>query len=72
MWFTDGIKAVLNKKALTVSIVAALSGMKIGVWGIAVHVTAIVIKTGLEVICEVSRPSGIMELRNISKREAAP
>jgi hypothetical protein len=65
MWFTDGLKAVLNKKVLTASIIVALSGLKLGFFGIAVHVTSIVLKTGLEVVCEVWRPSGIMDLRNI-------
>lgn len=67
MWFTDGVKALLNKKMLTGSIIVALAGVKVGFYGISVYVTAIVLKLGLDVVCEISRPVGIMDLRDRKK-----
>jgi hypothetical protein len=63
LWYSDGVKAVLDKKYLTGSIVAALSGYRIGVYALAVHTSAIVLKTGVEVFCDVYQPPPIMGAR---------
>jgi len=63
MWFTDGMKAVLDKKYLTVSIATALSGLNAGVYAIAVYLTALLIKIGLETFCNVYKPDNVMGLR---------
>ncbi|OHX34040.1 hypothetical protein BJL95_05975 [Methylomonas sp. LWB] len=63
MWFTNGFQAVLDKKYLTTAIVAALNEFKAGVYAIAVYVTALVIKLGIEVFCEIYKPQSLMSLR---------
>lgn len=63
LWYTDGLKAVLDKKYITGSIVTALSGYRIGVYAMAVYVSALVLKTGIEVFCEVYQPPPIMGAR---------
>jgi hypothetical protein len=59
-WFNEGVTIVLNKKYIASAIVAALSGLGIGVKAIAVSVTALVVKFGLEVFCDRYMPDGIM------------
>jgi len=63
MWFTDGMKAVLDKKYLTVSIATALAGLNAGVYAIAVYLTALLVKIGLETFCNVYKPDNLMGLR---------
>lgn len=63
MWFTHGMMAVLDRKLMAIAIAAALSGMRIGAYALAVSVTAVILKMGLEVFCELSRPEGIMSQR---------
>lgn len=63
LWYSDGVKAVLDKKYLTASVVAVFSGYRIGIYALAVHATAIVLKTGLEVFCDVYQPPPIMGAR---------
>lgn len=63
LWYSDGVKAVLDKKYLTGSIVAAFSGYRIGIYALAVHTSAIVLKTGIEVFCDVYQPPPIMGAR---------
>ncbi|MBW6391323.1 hypothetical protein [Billgrantia antri] len=64
MWFTNGMQAVLDKKYITASVVSALSGLSIGVYAIAVYLTALLIKMGIETFCSVYKPSSIMGLRH--------
>ncbi|MNZ81818.1 hypothetical protein D3C78_1004980 [compost metagenome] len=63
MWFTNGMQAVLDKKYLTGAVVSALSGLSIGTYAIAVYLTALLIKIGIEVFCETHKNQGIMSLR---------
>jgi len=63
MWFTNGMQAVLDKKYITTAIIAALSGLSIGVYAIAVYATALIIKMGIEAFCDVHEPKNLMDLR---------
>lgn len=63
MWFTNGMQAVLDKKYLTIAITGALSGLSIGVDAIAVYLTALLIKIGIEVFCDTYTPTSIMRMR---------
>ncbi len=63
MWFTNGLQAVLDKKYLTSAIVGALAGIKIGVYAVAVYLTSLLIKIGVETFCHVYKPNVLMALR---------
>lgn len=63
IWFTNGMQAVLDKKYLTSAIVMVLAGLKIGVYAIAVYLTSLLIKIGIETFCHVYQPSNLMALR---------
>lgn len=63
MWFTNGFQAVLDKKYLTSAIVAALNEFKAGIYAIVVYVTALIIKIGIEIFCELYKPTSLMALR---------
>jgi len=63
MWFTNGLQAVLDKKYLTSAIVSALAGLKIGIYAIAVYLTSLLIKIGIETFCNVYKPNNLMALR---------
>lgn len=63
MWFTNGLQAVLDKKYLTTAIVSSLAGLKIGIYAIAVYLTTLLIKIGIEVFCNVYEPNNLMALR---------
>jgi hypothetical protein len=63
MWFTNGMQAVLDKKYITVSITTALAGLSVGVYAIAVYLTALLVKIGIETFCNVYKPDNIMGLR---------
>lgn len=63
MWFTNGMQAVLDKKYIATSIVSALAGLKIGIYAVAVYITALLIKIGIETFCNVYKPENIMDLR---------
>lgn len=64
MWCTQGMIALIDKKFLTVAVVAALSGMRIGAFALAAYLTAIILKMGLEVFCELAKPESVMIERN--------
>lgn len=64
MWYTSGVSAVFDKKYLTGAIVASLSGFRIGGYAIALYTSALVIKMGLEVFCDVYHPAPVMESRD--------
>jgi hypothetical protein len=64
LWYESGMRAVLDKKLLTASVVASLSGMRIGMYGLAVCMTAVVLKAGLEVFCDRFEPLDLMVERN--------
>ena len=59
-WFSEGMTIVLNKKYIASAVIAALSGLGIGIKAIAVSVTALIVKFGLEVFCDRYIPDGIM------------
>ncbi len=63
MWFTNGMQAVLDKKYITVAVATALTGLKVGIYAIAVYLTALLIKIGIETFCSVYKPDNIMGLR---------
>ncbi|MDO3383012.1 hypothetical protein [Gilvimarinus algae] len=63
MWFTNGLQAVLDKKYLTGAIVSSLAGLKIGIYAIAVYLTSLLIKIGIETFCSVYQPHNLMALR---------
>lgn len=64
MWFESGMRAVLDKRLLTASVIAALSGMRIGMYGLAVSLTAVILKGGLEVFCDRFEPLDLMVERS--------
>ena len=61
LWFTAGMKVVFDKKYLTTAIGTALAGYKVGVYGIVVYSSALILKIGLEVFCDVCKPKPIMD-----------
>jgi hypothetical protein len=60
MWCSEGMMAIIDKKFLTASIVTAMAGMKLGAFALAAALAAMVFKMGLEVFCDVARPSSVM------------
>jgi hypothetical protein len=62
-WYSSGVKTILGKRYLTTAVVSALSGFGIGIWGVAVYVTAILLKMGIDVFCDVYQPTSIMNSR---------
>ncbi len=63
MWFTNGLQAVLDKKYLTGAIVSTLVGLKIGVYAIAVYLTSLLVKIGIETFCHVYESRNLMAMR---------
>lgn len=63
IWFTNGMQAILDKKYITISVIGALNGLSIGVYALAVYLTALLIKIGIETFCITYKPTGIMGLR---------
>jgi len=63
MWFTNGMQAVLDKKYITVAVTTALGGLSLGIYSVAVFLTALLIKIGIETFCNVYKPANIMDLR---------
>jgi len=60
VWFNSGMKLVLSKAYIGSAVAATLSGMGIGVKGLAIAISAMIIKVGIEVHCDRYRPSGVM------------
>lgn len=63
-WFSRGFSFVLSKKYFGTVVAAAMIDLGIGIKALAVSVTAMVIKMGVEVYCEHCRPEGIMDARS--------
>lgn len=59
-WFQNGLSLVLDKKYLSAAVVAAMTGLNVGIKALAISATALVIKMGIETYCEGFRPRGIM------------
>ncbi len=68
LWFQGGIQAVLDKKYVTAAIVAGYTGLGIGFKPLIVSAVALVIKLGIEVYCERSKPERIMDMRVRERR----
>lgn len=67
MWFENGMMAVLDKKLISAAVIATLAQMKIGYLALAVSVTAILLKTGIEVFCDRFEPLDLM-IEKMDKR----
>lgn len=63
VWWTNGMKPLLDKKLLGAAIAAALAGAKIGIFGIGVYFTALVLRLGIDTFCEISKPRSVMAAR---------
>ncbi|MGB2986363.1 MAG: hypothetical protein WBE26_10815 [Phycisphaerae bacterium] len=61
--WTKGMEKALNTHVLAGAVASTLLGWKIGVYSIAVYVTALVLKVGLEGFCDVSKPHPLMGTR---------
>jgi len=59
-WFEHGLKRFMGKFYVGGAIFTALAGSGLGIRAIAVTITAIVIKFGIEVYCERFKPVGTM------------
>lgn len=62
-WYTNGISGLLNKKLLVPAILSAVCGFQSGVYTLAVSTTALVIKLGIDVYCDLYEPDRIMDVR---------
>lgn len=62
-WFTQGLGFVLDKKYISGAVLASLTGLGIGLKALAVSAVALILRFGLDVYCEHSKPEGVMELR---------
>lgn len=60
MWYNKGLMVALDKKVIGAAIASAMSGLGVGTYALAVPVTAIVIKMGVEVFCEAYEPESLM------------
>lgn len=67
VWYNQGMGIVLSNKYLSGAVVAALTGLGIGINAIAISATALVIKFGIEVYCDRFKPEDIMTAREIRK-----
>jgi hypothetical protein len=67
-WFHQGMGVVLDKKYIGAAVVAAFAGMGIGLNALAISATALLIKFGLEVFCEVYQPEALMEGRSLREK----
>lgn len=63
-WFANGVGYVLDRKYIGTAVTAALLHLGVGVKALAVSVTALVIKFGIEIYCDRYRPEFIMEERD--------
>jgi len=68
-WFHQGMGVVLDKKYIGSAVVATFSGLGIGIKALAVSATALLIKFGLEVFCDVYQPEALMEARSQRKNK---
>ena len=61
--------SVLDKKYIGGSVVAAFTGLGIGLKPLAVSAIALLIKFGLEVFCDAYQPEALMEGRGVRKNK---
>lgn len=64
MWFEHGFMAAVDKKLITASIVGAFFTGGITLYGLVVPVVAMVMKFGIDFICEKYAPAGITSSGN--------
>ncbi len=62
-WINGGLDAIVSKSYVASAVVAALADLRIGVSAVAVGVTALLIKKGLENFCNNYKPKSLMILR---------
>lgn len=60
MWFNQGLMVAMDKKVVGASVVFALTGLGLGSSALAIPITAIVIKLGVDVVCEAWSADGLM------------
>lgn len=63
VWVHQGLGVVLDKKYIGIAIAAVMSNLGIGIKGLAVSAAALLLKFGIEVFCEKSRPREIMSIK---------
>jgi len=59
-WFNHGVGVVLDKKYIAMAVSASFAGLGIGYKAMAISVTALVIKFGIDVYCDHYMPEGVM------------
>ena len=59
-WVGEGLGVVLNKKIIGLAVVAAFTDLGIGLKALAVPAAALLLKIGVEIFCEVSKPETLM------------
>lgn len=64
-WFSQGLACFLSRKYFAIAVSAMLLDLGIGIKAIAVSVTALIIKFGLEVYCDRFKPDFVMDAREI-------
>jgi len=62
-WYNNGFKIVLNKYYIGSAVSSAFVNLGISIRALAIYITAMIIKFGLEVYCEKYKPEGIMDMR---------
>lgn len=67
-WVSGGIGAVLDKKFVSSAVISTLSGFGIGIKALAVSATALIIKFGIDVYCDMNPPDDIMTAREVRKK----
>lgn len=60
MWTKSGMNVLLDERILTASVVSSIAGMRIGMYALAVSLTAMVFRTGLDVFCDRFEPLDLM------------
>ncbi len=62
-WFEGGMMLVLDRKYIAIAIVTILNDKGIGLSLLAASFSALIIKMGLEVFCELYIPDGVMDIK---------
>lgn len=60
MWYEKGLMFALDQKVLGAAVGSALTGLGIGIYAFAIPITALVIKLGVDVVCELWSADGLM------------
>ena len=59
-WVKQGLGVVLNKVYIGGAVTSMLVNMSAGTMALAVPLAALVVKLGVEVLCEVNKPKNVM------------